>query len=125
MKLRFLGKDSTPTNSPTLYASDRDSFIVQGWIVADESVRSELALEADEDLVEVPAGLMQHLAADGLVGAVGHHLTPIVRVLDSGNFVVQGKQVTDPEALGQMVVPEHETCVEVGRAAIAALLVGG
>ena len=35
MKLRFLGKDSTPTNSPTLYATDQNSYVVQGWIVTD------------------------------------------------------------------------------------------
>jgi hypothetical protein len=30
VKLKFLGKDSTPTNSPTLYATDQGSYLVQG-----------------------------------------------------------------------------------------------
>ena len=30
MKLTFLGKDSTPNDSPTLYATDRDTYLVQG-----------------------------------------------------------------------------------------------
>jgi hypothetical protein len=30
VKLRFLGKDSTPDESPTLYATDRDSYVIQG-----------------------------------------------------------------------------------------------
>lgn len=29
MRLTFLGKESQPNQSPTLYASDRDSYIVQ------------------------------------------------------------------------------------------------
>ena len=28
MKLTFLGKDSTPNDSPTLYATDRDTYLV-------------------------------------------------------------------------------------------------
>ena len=31
MKLTFLGKDSTPNDSPTLYATDRDTYLVQGY----------------------------------------------------------------------------------------------
>jgi hypothetical protein len=30
VELRFLGKESTPDDSPTLYATDCDSFIIQG-----------------------------------------------------------------------------------------------
>lgn len=33
MKLTFLGKDSTPNDSPTLYATDRDTYLVQGYAV--------------------------------------------------------------------------------------------
>ena len=35
MKLTFLGKDSTPNDSPTLYATDRDTYLVQGYVVID------------------------------------------------------------------------------------------
>lgn len=36
MRLTFLGKDSQPNNSPTLYAADdADAFVVQGWIVTE------------------------------------------------------------------------------------------
>lgn len=35
MKLRFLGKESTPDESPTLYATDQDSYVVQGWVFTD------------------------------------------------------------------------------------------
>jgi hypothetical protein len=39
MKLTFLGKDSTPNDSPTLYATDRDSYLVQGYTVTDPEAR--------------------------------------------------------------------------------------
>jgi len=32
---------------------------------------------------------------------------------DRGTFVVQGWKVLDPEALGQMDIPDHETVIEV------------
>lgn len=31
MQLRFLGKNSTGGDCPTLYATDRDTYLVQGW----------------------------------------------------------------------------------------------
>ena len=61
MQLRFLGKESTPTNSPTLYASDSESYIVQGWIVSDPEVLAQLVVGDDETLVEVPPALMGFL----------------------------------------------------------------
>ena len=35
MRLTFLGKATTGGPSPTLYATDRKSYVVQGWIVPD------------------------------------------------------------------------------------------
>ena len=37
MRVRFVVKDpeSVPDQSPTLYKTDRDSWLVQGWVVAD------------------------------------------------------------------------------------------
>lgn len=35
MEITFLGKESVPDQSPTLYATDRDTYVVQGWIVTD------------------------------------------------------------------------------------------
>jgi hypothetical protein len=124
MRLTFLGKDSQPNQSPTLYATDQDTYLVQGWIVADPVVLAGLELTDHETVVEVPRGLMTHLRRDGLSGKVVNLVPPIVRVLDNGHYLVQGRQVTDTEALGQMDIPDHETCVEVARSAVAAL-VGG
>lgn len=125
MKLRFLGKDSTPTNSPTLYATDQDSYLLQGWIVTDAAILARLTVPADETLVEVPAALLDHLALDGLDGEVINVVPPIVGVTPGGNYIIQGKRVTDAEALSQMSIPAHETCVHVTRSAVVTLLVGG
>ncbi len=43
---------------------------------------------------------------------------------ENGNYIVKGLRVTDTEALGQMNIPDHETCVEVARSAIVTLLGG-
>ncbi|WP_130511230.1 hypothetical protein [Krasilnikovia cinnamomea] len=124
MRLRFLGKDSTPSNSPTLYASDNDSYVVQGWVVTDPGILARLQVSDAETVVEVPARLLSFLALDGLDGEVTRLVPPIVHVLDSGNFIIQGQRVEDREALGQMTSPDDETCVEVPKAAMRALLVG-
>lgn len=34
---------------------------------------------------------------------------------ESGNYVLQGWRITDPERLGQMDVPAHETVIEFPR----------
>jgi hypothetical protein len=125
MKLRFLGKDSTPTNSPTLYATDQNSYVVQGWIVTDVVTLARLNVPDDESIVEVPAALLDHLALDGLDGAVTNLMPPIVDVTTRGNYIIQGKQVTDAAALSQMSIPDHETCVQVMKSAVVPLLVGG
>ncbi|MGH3778506.1 MAG: hypothetical protein ACRDRR_22655 [Pseudonocardiaceae bacterium] len=125
MKLRFLGKDSTPDDSPTLFATDQDSYVVQGWMVTDAATLARLAVPDDETLVEVPAPLLDHLALDGLNGAVTNVVPPIVSVTPDGSYIIQGKRVADAEALSQMSIPDHETCVHLTRSAVVTLLVGG
>jgi hypothetical protein len=125
MQLRFLGKDSTPTNSPTLYATDQESYVVQGWIVTDAAILARHNVPGDETLVEVPPALLNHLASDGLDGEVTNLMAPIVDVALNGNYIIQGKRVTDAEALGHMSIPDHETCVHMAKSAVMSLLVGG
>jgi hypothetical protein len=125
MRLTFLGKESQPNQSPTLYATDRDSYLVQGWIVTDPQIISAIAVSDEETIVEVPAKLMTHLAKDGLAGVVTNLAAPIVRVTAEGHYIIKGVRVTDAEALGQMHLPDHETCVEVPKPVMAGLLVGG
>lgn len=122
MHLTFLGKESHPNQSPTLFATDRDSYVVQGWIVTDPEILAMIAVRDDETIVEVPAALMAHLAKDGLSGDVVNLVPPIVHITENGNYIIKGLRVTDTEALGQMNIPDHETCVELSRSAIVALV---
>jgi hypothetical protein len=122
--LRFLGKESHPTDSPTLYATDHGGFVVQGYVVDEPELLAILDLPADETVVEVPARLMIHLEKDGLNGTVVNPLPPIVHIKPNGNYIVQGKRITEAHVLQQMHIPDNETCVAVERSAMAAL-VGG
>ncbi|WKK24978.1 hypothetical protein QZH56_04980 [Streptomyces olivoreticuli] len=122
MRLTFLGKVSNPTESPTLYASDQDTYVVQGWKVTDPEITSKLEVPSGETIVEVPSALFDHLINDGVTGTVSAWACPIVHVTSSGNYIVQGEAVSDAETLGQMSIPGHEDCVEVSKAAIKALL---
>ena len=124
MKLLFLGKESTPDDSPTLYATDQDSYVVQGWIVTDAAILARHHLPDNETLVEVPASLLDHLAKDGVTGAVTNFVPPIVEVTVSGSYIVQGARVTDAATLAQMSIPDYETCVQVTKAAVLTLLAG-
>lgn len=122
MKLRFMGKESTPTNSPTLYSTDHESYVIQGWVVADEGILALLTVPEDETLIEVPPDLLDYLSLDGLDPSTKHTVPPIVHVMENGNFILQGPRVTDPEVLSQMDIPDHETCIHVSRSAVAALV---
>jgi hypothetical protein len=61
MTLRFLGKVTESGNSPTLYATDQDTYVVQGWVVKDREILSQLALPDGETAVIVPKELMNYL----------------------------------------------------------------
>ena len=98
---------------------------MEPWIVADPPILARLTVPDDETLVEVPAALLDHLALDGLDGEVTNVMPPIVGVTPDGNYIIQGKRVTDAEVLSQMSIPDHETCVHVTKSAVVTLLVGG
>ncbi|MFB9962123.1 hypothetical protein [Sinosporangium siamense] len=125
MRPEFLGKESTGGKSPTLYATDRNSYVIQGWIVTDFQILASVDVPDDETLVEITAKLMTHLAKDGLLGRITRFTHPIVHVKPNGNLIVQGARVTDAEALAQMDIPDHETCVEVSKASMVSLLSEG
>jgi hypothetical protein len=48
-----------------------------------------------------------------LGGDSGVNGSPRLYSTDRGTFVVQGYRVEDAEALSQMRIPDHETCVEI------------
>ncbi|GII90626.1 hypothetical protein [Sinosporangium siamense] len=125
MSLTFLGKDSKPDESPTLYATEQDTYIVQGWIVTDPEVLAKLVVPEGEAIVEVPKGLFKHLINDGVRGTITSWRPPIVFVTEEGNLIIQGSLVSSAEVREQMDIPDHEDCVEVPKSSLRALLSGG
>jgi hypothetical protein len=95
MQLTFLGKETQGGGSPTLFATDGDTYVVQGWKVAGQQTS-----------VEIPARLLAYLQP-------GTRLGTDLQDTGHGTFVVSGALVTDAHALSQMDIPGHETCVEV------------
>ncbi|MGW8743585.1 hypothetical protein [Streptomyces sp. NPDC055794] len=123
MKLRFLGKNSTPGDSPTLYASDQDSYVVQGWKIYANDLLMRLDVPDDHVAVEVPTELFEHLTKDGVTsGEIKRFTAPIMFVTENGTCIVQGPAMRNAEALSQMRLPDYEDCIEVPRSSILALL---
>lgn len=91
----------------------------------DPAILARLTVPDDETIVEIPTVLLGYLALDGLDGAVTNLVPPIVGVTYNGNYIIQGKRVTEVEALRQMSIPEHETCVQVAKSAVLTLLMVG
>jgi hypothetical protein len=60
MHIRFIAKDpdSVPDQSPTLYKTDRDSWLVQGWAVTDPAALAEMNIPEGETVVEIPDRLV-------------------------------------------------------------------
>ena len=60
VRIRFVAKDpdSVPDQSPTLYKTDRDSWLVQGWVVTDPGTLAEMNIPAGETVVEIPDRLV-------------------------------------------------------------------
>jgi hypothetical protein len=107
MRLTFLGKSTQGGGSPTLYATDEDTYVVQGWRVTGEP----------ENVVEIPEFLLGYLlpgtALDAPLYATGKRWRGDDGECDT--YTLTGRRVTDVEALEQMSVPGHESCIEVGR----------
>ncbi len=97
MQVTFIGKQTQGGGSPTLWATDRDTYVVQGWKVPGRPAS-----------VEIPAGLLRHL-----MGRPG--LATTLRDTGQGSYILDGEPVTDARALARMDIPDHETCVEVSR----------
>ncbi|WP_433727798.1 hypothetical protein ACQP0C_37160 [Nocardia sp. CA-129566] len=94
MLLRFLGKNTNHGGSPTLWATDH-GYAVQGWKV-----------DGHPNQVEIPHPLLGFLEPGTCLGSLLHDT-------GHGTFILSGKPITDPEALAQMNIPDHEASVEV------------
>lgn len=67
MRLTFIAKDpeSNPTGSPTLYRTDRQSWVVQGWEVSDPAALAQMAIPSGEGAVEIPDRMIQFFRQEG------------------------------------------------------------
>jgi hypothetical protein len=61
MRLTFIAKDpeSNPTGSPTLYRTDRETWVVQGWELTDREALARMAIPSGESAVEIPDRMIQ------------------------------------------------------------------
>jgi hypothetical protein len=66
MRLRLVAGDpeSNPTNSPTLYRTDRESWLVQGWVVTDAGALAEMKIPEGETVVEIPDRMIPFFKED-------------------------------------------------------------
>jgi hypothetical protein len=67
MQITFVAKDpdSVPNQSPTLYKTDRDSWLVQGWAVTDSAALAEMKIPEGETVVEIPDRLVPFFRREG------------------------------------------------------------
>jgi hypothetical protein len=65
MRLRLLGTDTGHTGCPALYATDRDTYVVQGKLITDREAIADLVdVREDEFYVEIPKGLLRYATDD-------------------------------------------------------------
>lgn len=66
MQIKLIAADpeSQPTNSPTLYKTDRGSWIVQGWVVDDPEVLARMGIPDGETCVEIPDRMIPYFAEE-------------------------------------------------------------
>jgi hypothetical protein len=67
MRLTLMGKDpeSNPTGSPTVYRTERQTWIVQGWDVSDPEALSQMHIPVGETAVEIPDRMIQFFRQEG------------------------------------------------------------
>jgi hypothetical protein len=60
MRLTLVGSDpdSAPQNSPTVYRTDRDTWVVQGWVVTNTDALAQMRIPEGETCVEIPDRLL-------------------------------------------------------------------
>ncbi|MFH8588893.1 hypothetical protein [Streptomyces celluloflavus] len=88
MQLRFLGKNSKSVDCPMLYATDRDTYLVQGWKIFANDLLMQLTLADGETAAEVPTELFEHLVNDGLpAGEFARLEDPLMILTPGGTYV--------------------------------------
>jgi hypothetical protein len=63
MEITFVAKDpgSEPSGSPSLYRTDRGSWVIQGWVVTDAKALALMNIPEGEACVEIPDRLIPYL----------------------------------------------------------------
>lgn len=67
MRLILVGKDpeSHPSSSPSVYRTDRDTWVVQVWAVTDPEALAQMDIPHGETCVEIPDRLVPFLRQVG------------------------------------------------------------
>jgi hypothetical protein len=103
--------------------TSQDSYVIQGWKVLANDLLMQLDVPEGQTVIEVPPELFEHLTKDGYAtGEIKSFTAPIMLVTEQGTCILQGPEMRDPEALSQMRMPDYETCIEVPKPSITALL---
>lgn len=65
MKIEFIRKtaESTTGNCPAIYATERGTFVVQGWTLDDETRAQLRDLADNETAIEIPADVIAGIVA--------------------------------------------------------------
>ncbi|MCA1672704.1 MAG: hypothetical protein LC799_11040 [Actinobacteria bacterium] len=65
MQLTFLGSTSNNGGSPTLFSTDRDTYVIQGPKLLDAEALAQVHPPAHETLIEVPTALLRFVPPAG------------------------------------------------------------
>jgi hypothetical protein len=67
MRLTLIGKDpdSNPAGSPTVYRTDKGSWVVQGWLVTDAEALAQINVPDGETCVEIPDRIIHFFTGEG------------------------------------------------------------
>jgi hypothetical protein len=69
MRLRFVGSDSPSGSCPTIYETDRGTYVIQGQVVTDlEALADVRDVLPGETFVEVPMQLLRYAGKTGTDG---------------------------------------------------------
>jgi hypothetical protein len=71
MKVRLIRSTSNTGTCPTVYATDRGTFVVQGTRVTDAEALAAMDIPAHETVIEVPLDLLRGLPIAELAGHKG------------------------------------------------------
>ena len=64
MRLTFLGKETQTGNSPTLWDTDTDEYVIQGFTLDADALAQVGNVPDGELVIRVPKKLMRHLPED-------------------------------------------------------------